>query len=240
MTIVSTDKEEKEMRYSGGKGKLAKHLALIILNIAKGRPIIEPFCGSLGMTVAIKPQEISDASKPLITLIESVRNGWIPPEDFSEEDYKSAKTSKEEVIKAYAGICCSWGGKWFGGYVRTYEGPDRIKTARSLLLKRVEATRHIPIKCCSYDELIIHPGYVLYCDPPYSGTLSAYPTGKFNHEKFWLWVRETSNKGADVIISEYYAPEGIEMLLEHKRKTNIGSNREGKTEKLFLVRARDH
>jgi len=61
------------MRYLGGKFRIAKKLAPIILELAKGRTLIEPFCGGLSMTEQLHPVYASDASVPLISLIQAVR-----------------------------------------------------------------------------------------------------------------------------------------------------------------------
>ena len=61
------------MRYLGGKFRIAKKLAPIILELAKGRTLIETFCGGLSMTEQLRTVYASDASVPLISLIQAVR-----------------------------------------------------------------------------------------------------------------------------------------------------------------------
>ena len=246
------------MRYQGGKGLIAKHLAPVILQYAAGRRIVEPFCGGLSMTCTLMPAKMGDASVPLHTLITAVRNGWVPPEDVTREDYEEANRRKDDVLDPWVcmiGQCATWGGEWMAGFASSgpgiyngIDGPRLINrntysAARASLLKRVNITRDIPYTLGEYHKTFVRPGDVIYCDPPYKGTTCGYPTPKFNHDHFWSWVRAVSDVGACVIVSEFSAPEGTEVIHERPRSKTLrqaghSTKLLSKTEKLFLVRKR--
>jgi len=61
-----------------------------------------------------------------------LQSGWIPPQRISKEEYYKIKENKEEdwIMTLWAGICCSYGGKWFGGYINDYKENRRLKNGR--------------------------------------------------------------------------------------------------------------
>lgn len=223
------------MRYCGGKARIVKHIAPVILDLARGRPVIEPFCGGLSMTMALSPVKISDSSEPLVTLIEAVREGWRPPA-VSEDDYKRLRKDRSDpVLRAYAGLCCSWGGKWFGGYAKGHStNPRPQETTAKTLVKRVEATAHIPLSLSDYREIDVPSGSLVYCDPPYLNSTNGYPPGvRFDHEEFWNWTFWVAASGSDVVVSERVAPDWAECVHERFTDLSLVGNREA--ERLFLV-----
>ena len=129
------------MRYSGGKGKIAAKLAACLLSLPHKR-IIEPFFGGLSMTVALQPSYASDASLPVVTLVNAVRAGWRPPEEVSEELYRECaarKTQHDDPLVAFVGHC-TFGGKWYGGLARGHvRQREPVRAAARTLLARVAA-----------------------------------------------------------------------------------------------------
>jgi DNA adenine methylase len=223
------------MRYCGGKARIAKHIAPVILRLASGRPIIEPFCGGLSMTIALSPILISDSSRPLVTLISAVRTGWTPPV-LSETDYKRLRYDESDpVLRAYAGICCSWGGKWFGGYAKGHAtNPRPQETTARTLLKRVGMTAHIPLLLSDYKNVEIPRGSLVYCDPPYINSTHAYPSESlFDHDEFWDWAKMISFSGSNVVVSERVAPDWASCVYERRTKLSLIGNDEA--ERLFLA-----
>lgn len=211
------------MRYLGGKNWIADQLAGAILPQSKGRRILEPFCGGLSMTAALQPAVASDASEPLIRLIQAVRSGWTPPDHVSEDDYNAVKSGHHDIMWCYVGLCCTWGGKWWGGYTRSHERQrDPTGAAKRRLIKLIEATQDTEFVHQSYEQLHVQYGDVVYCDPPYLGTTFGYASSpQFSHENFWEWVRWIASHGALVFVSEFTAPGDIECCMELPRKTNV-------------------
>ena len=107
------------MQYFGGKQKIAKHIADFI-NSNTHTHYVEPFCGSCNVAskVNIKNKTLNDKNNYLIAMFQALKDGWIPPEIVSENDYQSAKKNqdKELHIAGFVGFACSFAGKFWGGY----------------------------------------------------------------------------------------------------------------------------
>lgn len=228
------------MRYIGGKHRIAKWLAQQILPLRQDRRLIEPFCGGLSATVALQPDLACDASVPLMSLIQACRNGWDPPSDLSEADYHYARTlPAENPLHGFAAFCCSFGGKYWGGYARDAReaGRNYAKQGRNALLRKIEATRNVEFQLLSFEQLRPGPGDLVYCDPPYEGTTMGYSTPDWNPKNFWEWASESAARGAILVVSEFNAPEGTRILAQRESSTNLRTTRRGQQtlEKLFIL-----
>ena len=143
----------------------------------------------------------------------------------------------------YAGICCSYSGKWWGGYagkVLTKQGyRDYQSEAIVNILKQQPNIRGVRFDHSSYDEIEIIKGSIIYCDPPYANTTGYLTTG-FDHSAFWAWVRDTS-KIAEVYVSEYNAPDDFDCIWQKETKSSLSANghcggSKKSTEKLFRIK----
>lgn len=244
------------MRYVGSKNRLAKELVPIIqshiTNETKG--YIEPFVGGANMIDKIECNNKfgCDIHEELIELLKYIQNiNNILPTTITEEEYNKVRLNKDKYEKWYVGFvgfCATFGAKYFGGYARGFKG-DKI-TPRDMAaegIKNIEKQRknlqNIKFKCCSYDEINKNiKDFVIYCDPPYKGTLKY--TTDFDYDKFYKWCKEMS-KNNIVLISEYWMPEEFECIWEKKTTVRIDSNKKSKdkkmerTEKLFIYRGDD-
>lgn len=224
------------MRYIGGKHRIAKQLASAILPHVGTRRLIEPFCGGLSATVALQPVVASDASEPIIRLIDAVRGGWEPPSEVTEEMYQTARGTGTP-LEAFCGHCCSFGGKWWGGYARE-KGRNFALQGRNALLRKVRATIGVTFKHGGYQEWEPGRGDVFYCDPPYAGVTNGYATGPFDSEMFWNWVREGGERGALIFISEFHGPDWADVHAEFLSRTDLrkrNTEKQATVEKLFRV-----
>lgn len=226
------------MRYCGGKSRIAEKLAEQIIPWRKpGGRFIEPFCGGMSATVKLQPDFASDASEPLIRLIKAVRDGWDPPCEVTEEVYQDSKGSGT-ALEAFCGHCCSWGGKWWGGFARE-DGRNFAQQGRNALLRKIEATRGVDFTACDYSDWICGEGDLLYCDPPYRGTTNGYATGPFDSDAFWAWARETADRGAVVFVSEFSGPGWAKEHCQFDSRTDLRKRGGGQAsvEKLFRLGA---
>ena len=83
-----------------------------------------------------------------------------------------------------------------------------------------------------YDELDIPDNSVIYCDPPYEGTLG-YKTGSFDHERFWEWAEKMSERNV-VFVSEYSTRSDLFIPIWQKEiQTAIRASSKQSTEILF-------
>jgi DNA adenine methylase len=103
-------------------------------------------------------------------------------------------------------------------------------------MKQFPRLRGVKFFCCSYDELDIPDGSLIYCDPPYEGT-TGY-TNPFDHTKFWEWVRVKSEIN-DVFVSEYSAPDDFEVLWEREISSFVRRNDNStRHERLFRLKSK--
>lgn len=66
-----------------------------------------------------------------------------------------------------------------------------------------------------YTDYQFREGDVVYCDPPYKNTENYRHTKeKFDHDRFWQWVR---TRDYIVYVSEYSAPDDFVSIFDKKR-----------------------
>ena len=244
------------MRYVGSKNRLAKELVPIIQSYITDdtKGYLEPFVGGANMIDKIECDNKfgCDIHEELIELLKYIQNtNNILPTTIKEEEYNKVRLNKDKYEKWYVGFigfCATFGAKYFGGYARGFK-EDKI-TPRDIpaeSIRNIEKQRknlqNIKFKCCSYDEINKNiKDFVIYCDPPYKGTLKY--TTDFDYDKFYKWCKEMS-KNNIVLISEYWMPEEFECIWEKKTTVRIDSNKKSKDkkmeriEKLFIYRG-DH
>lgn len=236
------------MRYSGSKNRLASILVPQIQAYLHSESIYyEPFVGSAAIASKIecKEKHLSDICEPLINMFKALQNGWVPPGNLSEEEYKSIKSKMDfkDPLTAFAGFGCSFGGKWFGGFARnnvTFDIYDISTLKVGITNHKVDISNlvnNVTFEHKSYDQITGVEGAVFYCDPPYQGTLG-YQFGKnFDHTHFWRWANQTAETNV-VLVSEFYCPDSSwECIWEHSRIIKVDKRRNDhktKTEKLFM------
>jgi len=236
------------MRYMGSKRRIAKHILPIILRERKENQVyVEPFVGGCNMIDKVDGIRIgNDINKYLIVFWKAIQNGFIPPKHISKEEYYKIKSDKENdwIMTIWAGICCSYCGKWFGGYMNDYPEGRRLKNGRlpnhqeeagNSILKQKDKIKDVTFLNLEYNKIDYPDNSLIYCDPPYESTTKY--KDDFNHDKFWDWCREMSRKGHTVFISEYNAPKDFECLKEIQTNTQLCHGAKignmNKTEKLF-------
>lgn len=236
------------MRYMGGKGRIAKRLAEVMLDLSDKRGVyVEPFLGGGSMAEQMVPHfetaHLSDAHNDLILMWEAVANqGWEPPTEVSEQQYKELRNAESSPVRGFVGMGGSFGGKWFGGYARggfQSDGAPRNHQAESAravkrVATRIEGSNIYVADFSKLPEVTEAP--VIYCDPPYAGT-TTYSTTPFDHEHFWDKANEWSDAGAHVFVSEYTAPDGWVSVWEKPLIVSVsrGDKERGTAiEKLFV------
>ena len=211
--------------------------------------LVSLFCG--GLSVEVKLSQYfdkiicNDKQEYLIELYKALQEGWVPPDEITEEDYKYIKGHKDEdkALTAFVGFGCSFGGKWFGGYGR-HGVKDKHAKERSMcqeskraLLRDIEILKNAEFTCCDYRDIVLPEGCVVYADPPYKDKLAGYGLKEsFDSEEFWEWCRVNS-KSHNVFISELEAPDDFIPIWERKilrQIDNCNGNMFKSTEKLFV------
>lgn len=231
------------MQYMGSKSRLSKELLPIILKDVQG-DYVEPFAGGMNMIdkVLINGDRRANEINPyLIALFEAVTNGWVPKDHYTKEEYNAAKSLDGELHEiGYMGFCCSFGGKWFGGWINHHSQlrkdgsvPNRQIMAKNSLLRQAKKLQGVIFSHGDYRKMFIPEGSTVYCDPPYKGTTSY--KDDFDHVAFWEWVRLLSSS-CKVFVSEYSAPEDMTEIWskELSVKVSASSNKNKNVEKLFV------
>jgi len=239
------------MRYAGGKKLNGKEIIRILNEDIKSnsyQAYIEPFMGALGITrkVEHKIKLCSDLHRGLAGLYNDIAHGeFVIPHFVTEEEYGQIRWGEYNSLHVLVGFTCSWGGTWWGGYVRTPKDPIEAKHAGSLSVSLINTKRdvdmcfdsgHVSFLEMNYKEIAILDNCIIYCDPPYKGTKPYHCDKQFDHDAFWDWVRLQSQSNR-VYVSEYQAPDDFESVWS--KDTAVHMKREGKirsVEHLFKIK----
>jgi DNA adenine methylase len=223
------------MRYMGGKFRQRRAIADALRPYINGETTyVEPFLGG-GWSFAhvietCKPRHAigADVNGSLVELwrrvvVEGV--DWLPVSlEEVEANYHAYKDAQDmsDPLTAWYGVACSFGGKWYGGVARSKttnrsKGEDAFAAQARSTERKAASMRECPdlaLLCCSYDDLEIPDGAVVYCDPPYSGGKSrtkAHRFDDFDVDAYYAWVRDLSTRCV-VVCSTFDPPEDFEVL----------------------------
>jgi DNA adenine methylase len=233
------------MRYIGGKSRIAGKIAEAILSDTPERNCyLEPFLGGGAVFAKTAPffshTEASDSCPDLMLMWKRLRDGWIPENYISEQDYNDLRNAQPSAWRGIAGFGASFGGKWLGGYAR---GKKEDGTPRNYLdetvrnvLKIAPAMKKTLLYCMDYRLFDPCEGTVVYCDPPYAGTQEYGAVESFDSDEFWACMDYWRENGAHVYVSEYRAPDNWKVLAEFSSRRNLALPEQGRperTERLF-------
>lgn len=235
------------MKYMGNKNRLSKELVPIIqkyIDESGYNKYLEPFCGGCGIIDKIRCEHRfgSDIHKYLIAFLKALSNGYEPPYDISEVEYKHIKEHQSEYpdeLLGYVGFQLSFGAKWFDSFRRDKQGKRNYShEAYRNVMKQAPNLKGIKFNCCDFRTIKNISNFVIYCDPPYRGT-TKYAVDEFPYKEFYDWCREMS-KDNIVLVSEYYMPDDFECIWSKETKVLIDSNKvdsdskNNRVEKLFI------
>ena len=231
----------------GSKNRIASKILPIILKDRKeNQYYVEPFVGGANMIDKVDGLRIGgEFNKHIASMWIKLEKGWIPKNNYTKQEYDFIKNNKDNCLHetGYVGICCSYSGKWFGGFagkVKTKQGTrDYQDEAHRNLLNQMKNIKGIEFRHSSYDELEIPSNSIIYCDPPYEGTTQYKDS--FDNSKFWQWCREKAKQGHQVFISEYNAPNDFECIWSQEIKSSLSANgiaggNKVSVEKLFIYK----
>lgn len=232
----------------GGKGRIAKKIAAVILAETSDRGrYVEPFVGGGAMAAQLGQHfdqaHYSDAHEDLILMWQAViTDGWKPPTDVSEENYRALRDAEPSALRGFVGTGGSFGGRWFSSYARggfNADGTPRnhqAESSRAVLrdAATMQARQQTVIECRDALAVDVRPGDVVYCDPPYEGT-AGYSTG-LDHARFWETAQAWAESGAVVYVSEYKAPPGWICIWEQELRQSMAQGTQARgmaVERLF-------
>lgn len=215
---------------------------------------IEPFVGGANMIDKVygMRRRIGIDSHPyLISLLQALQAHWVLPTTVTEQEYQEAKKNSGHWMGisptglmawevGFIGFCCSYSGKWFGGYARGNDSKgvprNYAKESADNLNKQRKNLTGVQFYNGDYmmaGNLNDTDGAIIYCDPPYNNTTKY--SNQFNHQEFWEWCDKMTEKGHKVFVSEYNAPEGWRCIWQKEVNNSLTKETGSKRgiEKLF-------
>lgn len=209
------------MQYFGGKQRISKSLSdFLNKELKEGQTFVDLFCGSCNVISKIdknRQRIANDKHKYLIAMWKALQNGWQMPDSVSEEEYKYIKEHLDEdmALSGFVGFGSSFAGKWFMGYARNKRNINYCLSAKHSNEKILKNIMDVEFYSEDYANVPIPSGALVYCDIPYRGAIqySKKETGIFDHEIFYQWVKDNSDK-YEIYISEYKqnVPEGFDIV----------------------------
>jgi DNA adenine methylase len=191
----------------------------------EGQCWVEPFVGGANSIDKVGGWRIgSDNNFYLIELFKAIQNGWIPPEECSEEEYNHIKRNKDNYppyLVGFIGFGCSFGGSFMSRYASCKTTRNYCTEAKNNILKQKDRITDVQFYYGDYKDLKIPNKSLIYCDPPYEGTAKYSTSKSFNHNEFWRWCRDKKSDGHTVFVSEYNAPDDFECVKEIELICNI-------------------
>lgn len=234
------------MKYMGSKQLIAKYILPIILkDRIPGQLYVEPFIGGGNIFQYVNNPRVGlDCDKYVIQALLLIKDSpeLLPKcaDEISVEFYKNVKKDVNHFLHGYIGFACSFGGKYFGGRVKSSypsHPSDRVNSQYKASQKQSKLLQGSVILGRDFRSLKNLKNCIIYCDPPYANTTS-YKT-PFNHEIFWDYCRMWVKGGNKVYVSEYNAPEDFICIWSKsvKRRFRGGGIIKQAVEKLFVHRS---
>ena len=119
------------------------------------------------------------------------------------------------------------------GLQRLRESLQRLESLQSLQRLEIHKEDYRSVK-------IDDPEGLIYCDPPYKGTVGyedAINNSGFNHDEFYTWCEEQKNL---VVVSEYNMPaDRFTCVWERAHVSSVSQTNTKVTERLFVAKGRE-
>lgn len=236
------------MVYVGSKRKLATAIVKIITeNLKQGGDFIDMFCGGCSVSEALTTRNhkiyCNDGNPYLIALYKKGQGGWTPDlTPYSREFVNKHRTDKSDL--ALTGECTflyGFRGSVFGYSVMDEDGNNYYLRKRTSFLKTINSLKQATFSDYQYQDYPIHnhdpENTLIYCDPPYLNTrIDGYGLKTFDHNRFWNWVKQVSEQGYRVLVSELSAPQGFISIRDFPYKHYLrGDSIKSLTERLFVL-----
>jgi len=218
------------MKYMGSKASVAKHILPIILkDRIDGQWYVEPFLGGANIIDKVRGNRLGgEINNYIAEMWTALISGWVPPA-LDKDTYNSIRDNKgdyELPLVGWAGIACSYSGKWFGGFAGVVKTKGGVRDYQAEAMRNVENQLNgltgVSVTGCGYEELDIPNNSIVYCDPPYEGTTKY--KDDFDHVRFWQWCRDMVLQGHKAFVSEYKAPDDFVSVWNQEVKSSLSAN----------------
>lgn len=241
------------MVYPGSKRQLAKIFIPLFQKIIKNYNIkiyIEPFVGGANIFDKIKCEEKYgyDKSETLIALFnQGIDDISIIPEHGSREWWDIAKAQyKGEIPRTMEDwkigaiqFFGSFGTRGFpGGFANNKKDRDYYSERYKNFKEQIETIKSNggQFLVSNYKDIQIPDRSLVYCDPPYEGTMSYDYSFKcdFKHEEYWDWVRQISMDNY-VICSEQQCPQDFEIVWSKELTRTLSLKNDCKNTEILCI-----
>lgn len=233
------------MRYMGGKAKVGKQIAAVLLTEPAPSLYLEPFVGACGVMEHVAPimreRGVScvgaDKNGEMIAFWRAIQSGWTPPENVDEAEYRRVRADANEdpALRGFVSVGCSFGGKVWGGYARS-GARNYAKNAQRSIKAAAPAVKCVSFVESDYLDWSDVEKALVYLDPPYAATVG---WGGFDSLEFWRWAESMSRRNV-VFVSEYVAPVGWTEVWSKTLPSGLRCGNNGSdgrhTERLFRFR----
>lgn len=235
----SQTNRKSPIKWAGGKSWIVPTIEPFwnnhILKYGEDARLVEPFCGSSAITLALNPKNalLNDANFHLINFYRWIKlEGLTQPLEVrnTEVDYYrmrrvfndliSNPISQDSQTSAYLfyylnrtcfrGLCrFNSSGQFntpYGNYKAVHYWPD---------FKRYQALfKNWQFKCLDFERLKINESDLLFLDPPYFNTFTDYCKGGFtmqDQERLVTWAAKLADAGTTVLASNSATTEMMDL-----------------------------
>ncbi|ASZ71722.1 methylase [Lactococcus phage 66901] len=185
-----------------------------------------------------------DFLKLLINSFGNKKRNYLYSKEISDLKYNLAKEiiEKHDVFsgykqtETYKKVTSGLDWNWFNAK------PEKNKTLEQLQhlqqVDRLQKVNKIKATNKSYHDFSEVSGAILYLDPPYEGTSQDSYINSFDSQEFYDWAFEIAKTNIVIISSYSISDERFEVVysFDKARSTMEGGTRNGKCEKLFMVK----
>lgn len=197
------------------------------------------------MTKEFQPTYAIDSNHYIIAFWNSVQDDWVPPIITKDQydDIKKNPSNYPPELVGWAGVGCSYCGKWFGGFARdliSKDGKPRYYQDEALrhVLHQRQFLMQTTFLCLSDLDKATFKSRVsdacVYIDPPYNGTLKY--KDDFNHTQF-INNCLTLSQCNDVFVSEYEINHpDFKLIWEQPVTSSLRTTKSGSTAKQSIER----
>ena len=173
----------------------------------------------------------------LVKLFEAVQRGWEPPSNVSRAFYNEVKENKDNYppeLVAFIGFGCTFGNMWWASYACNKKGDNYALRGKRGLMEQEERLRGVRFTNLDYRSMVFEERSLIYCDPPYKGTVEY--SVEFDYDVFWEWAWQKYWEGHTVVVSEYSAPKGLKEVASFRVKCSMPQKIGGvsREEKVFM------
>ena len=238
------------MIYQGSKARVVGDILPIMLkDMHPGMAFVDGFCGGCSVIQNVPPEYrriANDNNRYLIAMWSKLTTtDWKPPTTIEKPFYAKVRESWhkndgafDDATIGWVGFMASWNGRFFDGGYSSHNAGGRDYIAENIrnTMRQIDDLKGVEWQSCSFENVTMPHGSLVYYDPPYRGT-SSYATAKgFDHYRFYDWARQMKRDGHTVYISEYDMPGDFSCVWQKQITNSVNLTKTYKpTERLWTL-----